>query len=303
MWLRPLGTSSGVCNATRIRCCDAKPSPTTTTRGRCPGKSCEKTFLTVFPIVTLRCIPRCIRRKIFEKSLPQGRTTAKSTHTNMRQVMPTAENTFSSQPYHIHNNHTQDNHRHTPTADLEQRLPSSPLVTPPLNPTAMSASRNTAATETSTHRGSPTVRNERSPSDNNILTRRGVPHVYHDYARIPDEPALIDHTPQRKKSGGVAKPFPEKLHDMLDAETPLDVNQAEVVCWLPHGRAFIVRHPKIFTQVIMPKYVLRKNAQCSSENLVGISLRAGFPSTLPHRTFTHSHIFTHTHSHMNSQIL
>jgi hypothetical protein len=27
----------------------------------------------------------------------------------------------------------------------------------------------------------------------------------------------------------------------------------EIVSWLPHGRAFLVRKPKEFTEVIMPK--------------------------------------------------
>lgn len=73
----------------------------------------------------------------------------------------------------------------------------------------------------------------------------GVPHVYHDYSQVPDQP---DHN--RKKTGGVSQPFPEKLHEMLkEVEgTPDD----EVVSWLAHGRAFIVKIPKQFTDRIMP---------------------------------------------------
>lgn len=74
--------------------------------------------------------------------------------------------------------------------------------------------------------------------------RRGVPHVYHDYASVPDSVGFV-----RKKTGGVTEPFPEKLHEMLSKDVAPDV-----VSWLPHGRAFLVRNPKSFTTHIMPKY-------------------------------------------------
>jgi hypothetical protein len=76
--------------------------------------------------------------------------------------------------------------------------------------------------------------------------RRGVPHVYHDYSQQPDQPGYI-----RKKTGGVTTPFPEKLYEMLEAEAA--EGPSDVVSWLPHGRAFIVRKPKEFTQSTMPK--------------------------------------------------
>jgi hypothetical protein len=75
-------------------------------------------------------------------------------------------------------------------------------------------------------------------------TKRGVPHVYHDYSQMPVQPDLL-----RKKSGGVSTPFPVKLYEML--ENP-QVDPT-IVSWLPHGRAFIVRLPKRFTSEIMPK--------------------------------------------------
>jgi hypothetical protein len=78
------------------------------------------------------------------------------------------------------------------------------------------------------------------------IPRRGVPHVYHDYSQTPDTPGYV-----RKKTGGVTQPFPEKLHEMLDAESETDARS--IVSWLPHGRAFIVRKPKVFTKDIMPK--------------------------------------------------
>jgi len=48
-----------------------------------------------------------------------------------------------------------------------------------------------------------------------------------------------------------AQPFPEKLHEMLDAVEGTELTS--IVSWLPHGRAFLVRKPKEFTDKIMPK--------------------------------------------------
>ena len=74
-------------------------------------------------------------------------------------------------------------------------------------------------------------------------------HVYHDYALVPDPASAIAST--RKKTGGVSQPFPEKLMTMLDRES---ISHPDIISWLPHGRAFLVRKPKIFTTEIMPDY-------------------------------------------------
>ena len=76
-----------------------------------------------------------------------------------------------------------------------------------------------------------------------------IPHVYLDYGAVPDTIGFV-----RKKTGGVTKPFPEKLHEMLTTESLDQSNSAVIVSWLSHGRAFIVRKPKQFTTQIMPKY-------------------------------------------------
>eukprot|EP00547_Thalassionema_nitzschioides_P016336 CAMPEP_0194253940 /NCGR_PEP_ID=MMETSP0158-20130606/30970_1 /TAXON_ID=33649 /ORGANISM="Thalassionema nitzschioides, Strain L26-B" /LENGTH=464 /DNA_ID=CAMNT_0038991797 /DNA_START=166 /DNA_END=1563 /DNA_ORIENTATION=+ len=81
--------------------------------------------------------------------------------------------------------------------------------------------------------------------DSKSKKKRGVPHVYHDYSTVPDAIGFV-----RKKTGGVTQPFPEKLMEMLSKET----DNPSVVGWLPHGRAFIVRKPKLFTSEVMPKY-------------------------------------------------
>jgi hypothetical protein len=78
---------------------------------------------------------------------------------------------------------------------------------------------------------------------------RSPNYVYHDYACVPDTSDFI-----RKKTGGVTQPFPEKLFEMLSQESPASPDMNSCVYWLPHGRAFLVRKPKMFTSHIMPKY-------------------------------------------------
>jgi len=50
-----------------------------------------------------------------------------------------------------------------------------------------------------------------------------------------------------------SKIFPQRLMEILGDET----NQ-EAICWLPHGRAFIVRNRTLFSELVMPKYFSRK---------------------------------------------
>ncbi len=80
-------------------------------------------------------------------------------------------------------------------------------------------------------------------------SQKRIPHIYLDYAGVPDTIGFV-----RKKTGGVTKPFPEKLHEMLTIESMPQTDSSVIVSWLPHGRAFIVRKPKQFTTQIMPKY-------------------------------------------------
>mmetsp|Transcript_13585 Transcript_13585/g.16498 ORF Transcript_13585/g.16498 Transcript_13585/m.16498 type:complete len:592 (-) Transcript_13585:174-1949(-) len=57
----------------------------------------------------------------------------------------------------------------------------------------------------------------------------------------------ISHT--RKNSGGVIKPFPEKLMEVLDRG-----DMDAIITWLPHGRAFIVKHPQNLREVVLPRF-------------------------------------------------
>lgn len=52
--------------------------------------------------------------------------------------------------------------------------------------------------------------------------------------------------------GGVTTPFPWKLHIMLDAMC--EAGDKSIVCWQPHGRAFMVHKPKDFVQEVMPHF-------------------------------------------------
>jgi hypothetical protein len=118
------------------------------------------------------------------------------------------------------------------TAALES--PSSPPIAAASSPTILSV-------------GSPSSRaspNSKSSPTSKAARKRGVPHIYRDFTAVPEVAGYV-----RKKTGGVTQPFPEKLHEMLD-----NVNEPNMVGWLPHGRAFIVRKPKEFTSQIMPKF-------------------------------------------------
>jgi HSF-type DNA-binding len=109
-------------------------------------------------------------------------------------------------------------------------LLNSPMVTPPARIYTTSSATHSAPTTKAKPRG---------------VMYAGVPHVYHDYSLVPDLPDY-----SRKKTGGVSQPFPEKLHEMLkEVEGTPD---ADIVSWLTHGRAFIVKSPKQFTERIMP---------------------------------------------------
>jgi len=55
--------------------------------------------------------------------------------------------------------------------------------------------------------------------------------------------------PRKGPRGGVAMPFPEKLHVVLSHE-----KYSDVISWQPHGRCFILHNPQEFLRNIMPKH-------------------------------------------------
>lgn len=55
--------------------------------------------------------------------------------------------------------------------------------------------------------------------------------------------------PSRKNSGGVVKPFPEKLMEVLDR-----TDMEGIITWMPHGRAFIVLQPGQLKDIVLPRF-------------------------------------------------
>lgn len=65
--------------------------------------------------------------------------------------------------------------------------------------------------------------------------------------RTPN-PAILDDDEEDD-----SKIFPQRLMEILS-----DESNHEAICWLPHGRAFIVRKRDLFAEKVMPKYFSRK---------------------------------------------
>ncbi|KAL7537017.1 hypothetical protein ACHAWF_005632 [Thalassiosira exigua] len=108
-------------------------------------------------------------------------------------------------------------------------------------------------------------------------TRRYVDHTYVDYAVVGDEDLrLLDENssllskpataaeasareklrgmsctygPMKKNAGGVVQPFPGKLLEVLDRS-----DLSEILDWMPHGRAFLVKRPKVFASEVLPRF-------------------------------------------------
>ena len=91
--------------------------------------------------------------------------------------------------------------------------------------------------------------------------RQVIQHNYHDHAFDPDDTDILKGRggskriaapfPVAKKKGGVAVPFPLKLHELL--EKAEEENLTNIVSWQSHGRAFVVHDPKMFVRHLMPR--------------------------------------------------
>jgi hypothetical protein len=87
--------------------------------------------------------------------------------------------------------------------------------------------------------------------------KRTVNHDYHDHSK--ESPTIMDVKKMKQEEedikkrrgprGGVAQPFPEKLHLMLST-----LGREDIVTWQPHGRCFVVHNAKAFVNQVMPKY-------------------------------------------------
>lgn len=109
------------------------------------------------------------------------------------------------------------------------------------------------------------------------ITQQYVDHTYTDYAIVEeDDLRLLDENssllpnpassgeasareklkgmsctygPMKKNAGGVVQPFPGKLLEVLDRSDLVDI-----IDWMPHGRSFIVKKPKLFTTNVLPRF-------------------------------------------------
>jgi HSF-type DNA-binding len=90
--------------------------------------------------------------------------------------------------------------------------------------------------------------------------RHFVVHHYHDHANDVDHGDDVLHCEgdessseecHHRRRGGVAVPFPVKLHEVLD-QVEAD-GYAHIISWQPHGRCFMIHQPKEFVDFIMPR--------------------------------------------------
>jgi hypothetical protein len=121
------------------------------------------------------------------------------------------------------------------------------------------SSKNSGPTKTSAASSSSNISSTSTRSCNLSLGQSSVPilgrHMalgYFDYADVPDE--LQEIPPEERNTGGVQRPFPERLHDMLAQSDNQGSTFSDVVSWSPHGRCFVVRKPKQFQATILPLY-------------------------------------------------
>lgn len=129
--------------------------------------------------------------------------------------------------------------------DLPALLPLSEMEEPPFF--SLSSSSSHCEEDDELEEGDKSAMQRKSTFKRSHSTKgKPLPHVYRDFSAMPDSAGFV-----RKKTGGVSQPFPEKLYIMLEAESQRPA-QSNIVSWLPHGRAFIVHKPKLFTQDVMP---------------------------------------------------
>ncbi|KAL7546041.1 hypothetical protein ACHAWF_009386, partial [Thalassiosira exigua] len=84
-----------------------------------------------------------------------------------------------------------------------------------------------------------------------------VDHTYTDYAHVKDDDLLLATdapTPEeakksRRGANGVVTPFPGKLLEVLDRGDLCDM-----IGWMEHGRAFIVKNPRLFAERVLPRF-------------------------------------------------
>jgi len=86
-------------------------------------------------------------------------------------------------------------------------------------------------------------------------TKHCVQHNYHDHAFDTND--MYDEQPVFSK-GGVTVPFPMKLYEMLDQIEKYETELSPIVSWQPHGRCFVVRKVKYFSETVLPRFFQQK---------------------------------------------
>lgn len=80
-----------------------------------------------------------------------------------------------------------------------------------------------------------------------------VQHNYHDLINEPDVPPEEVGSEEVKPHAPLSHDaFPMKLHRLLE-QIEQD-GYGSIISWQPHGRAFLIRDPSLFLQVILPRY-------------------------------------------------
>lgn len=69
----------------------------------------------------------------------------------------------------------------------------------------------------------------------------------------PNEDTKMSHQQHHDDEDDDSKIFPMRLHEILNDEAHVNA-----ICWLPHGKAFVIRDRKIFAEKVMPKFFSRK---------------------------------------------
>lgn len=139
-----------------------------------------------------------------------------------------------------------------------------------IDPTTQTLDLNASGTVTS--KQSRAKADHPSDSSANHCNRKQLfHHEYHDYSHeLEDRDQVVellasgtrdgqhpggtdkhDEYKALRARGGVTAPFPLKLHRLL--ETAEKEQVSDIVSWLPHGRAFIVRKSKDFVSQVLPK--------------------------------------------------
>lgn len=83
----------------------------------------------------------------------------------------------------------------------------------------------------------------------NSIGYQFVPGKYHDHVTYP---VTFGERKKRGGCGGITVLFPQRLHFMIECAEKYDY--ADIVSWLPHGRAFKIHNRRRFTVEVIPRF-------------------------------------------------